>query len=110
MMKKFLSIVLTLALCLGLAAGAFAADAPTVPQGAAVAVIVTSNVRGDVDVYPQIAALKADYESQGLEVILADGGNFLSGSVYAASDLGETIIELIYQAISHKGLRGILNK
>lgn len=94
-MKKFLSIVLALALCLGLTAGAFASEAPSVPQGAAVAVIVTNNVRGDIDIYPRVAALKADYESRGLEVILADGGNFLRGSVYAASDFGETIIELM---------------
>lgn len=94
-MKKFFSIVLAVALCLGLTAGAFAAEAPAVPQGAAVAVIVTSNVRGNIDIYPQVAALKANYERRGLEVILADGGNFLRGSVYAASDFGETIIELM---------------
>lgn len=100
-MKKFLSIILALALCLGLTGGAFAADTPTsaqyptVPSGAAVAVVVTSNVRGDIDLYPQIAALKAYYEGRGLEVILADGGNFLRGSVYAASDFGGTIVDLM---------------
>lgn len=94
-MKKFLSIILAAALCLGLMTGALAADTPTVPSGAAVAVIVTSNLRGDIDYYPQLAALKADYESKGLEVILADGGNFLRGSVYAASDFGGTIVDLM---------------
>lgn len=100
-MKKFLSIILALALCLGLTGGAFAADTPTsaqyptVPSGAAVAVIVTSNVRGDIDIYPQIASLKAYYESRGLEVFLADSGNFLRGSVYAASDFGGSIVDLM---------------
>lgn len=94
-MKKFLSIILALALCLGLTGGALAAETPTVPQNAAVAVIVTSNVRGDIDLYPQIAALKADYESRGLEVFLADSGNFLRGSVYAASDFGGSIVDLM---------------
>lgn len=94
-MKKFLSIILALALVLGLTGGAFAADTPTVPQNAAVAVIVTSNVRGNIDLYPQVAALKADYESRGLEVFLADSGNFLRGSVYAASDFGGSIVDLM---------------
>lgn len=94
-MKKFLSIILALALCLGLATGAFAADSPTVPQSAAVAVVVTSNVRGDIDIYPHLAALKADYESRGLEVFLADSGNFLRGSVYAASDFGGSMVDLM---------------
>lgn len=94
-MKKFLSIILALALCLGLTAGAIAAETPTVPSGAAVAVVVTSNLRGDIDIYPQVAALKADYERRGLEVFLADGGNFLRGSVYAASDFGGSIVDLM---------------
>ena len=112
---KLWSVLLTLCLCLGLLpAGALAVvgvepsddpDTATITsfEGGTAAedltgdtvVLQTMNIRGDVDVYPKVAALKAEYEARGAEVILVDAGNFLSGSVYAAADMGETIVGLM---------------
>jgi len=93
--SKVLSIVLALCLCLALlpvtALATGEMDGKTV-------VIYSGNIRGNIDILPQIAALKASYESKGAEVILADTGNFLQGTVYATYDSGKTVIELMAKA------------
>ncbi len=58
-------------------------------------ILYTGNVRGDVTVYSQIAAAKAAYEDKGATVYLVDAGNYLQGSVYANSDRGLTIYNLM---------------
>ena len=90
---KILCLVLTLCLCMALLpAAVLAADDNMTGK---TVVIYTGNIRGDIDIYPQIAALKASYESKGADVILADVGNYLQGTVYATYDSGKSIIELI---------------
>ena len=46
-------------------------------------ILYTANLRGNINVLPQIAQLKAQYESEGSEVILADVGNYFQGTVYS---------------------------
>jgi len=69
----------------------------TTVQGSTV-IIYTANMRGDITVLPQIAALREYYQSQGMDVILVDLGNFLQGTIYAAYDSGRTVIELMDMA------------
>lgn len=57
--------------------------------------LYTGNLRGDVDVYAKIAALKTDYEAKGAEVVLVDAGNYLQGSTVANSDRGLSIVNLM---------------
>lgn len=90
---KFLGAFL--ALCLlasSLPAFAFAADGEL--SGKTV-VLYTANVRGDIDVYAQVAALRTGYEAKGAQVVLADLGNFLQGTVYASHDRGLTVFNLM---------------
>ena len=58
-------------------------------------VLYSANLRGNIDVLPQMAALKNNYAAKGSDVILADVGNYLQGTVYAAYDSGKTVIELM---------------
>lgn len=58
-------------------------------------ILYTANVRGDVFVYPKIAALRDAYVQDGANVVLADAGNYLQGSVYATYDSGKSIVELM---------------
>jgi 2',3'-cyclic-nucleotide 2'-phosphodiesterase (5'-nucleotidase family) len=60
-------------------------------------ILYTSNLRGDIDSLSQIASVKSDYESKGADVILADTGNFLQGSIYASADRGYTVFNLMEQ-------------
>ncbi len=90
-MKKLLTLLLSLSLLLQ-AAPALAADGPY--EGKTV-ILYTANIGGDLDVYPQIARVKKDYESQGADVILADVGNYLRGTPAANASRGEVVYTLM---------------
>ena len=91
-MKRRLALLLVIAMILAVmipgvsAAGAY--DGKTV-------VIATANLKGDVDVYGQVAALKDHYKNQGASVLLADAGNYLQGAAAANIDRGETVYNLM---------------
>ena len=91
-MKRRLAILLVIAMILAVmipgvsAAGAY--DGKTV-------IIATANVKGDVDVYGKVAALKDHYKGQGAAVLLVDAGNYLQGAAAANIDRGETIYGLM---------------
>lgn len=92
-MKKLLSMLLALALVAALFVPA--ASAAGEYAGKTV-VLYTGNLRGNIDVYAQIAAAKADYEAKGAEVVLVDAGNFLQGSAYANTDRGIIIYGMMF--------------
>lgn len=71
--KKLLSLLLVLCLILSLSCTAFAADEAKPLTGKTV-ILHSNDVHGAIDLYAAMASLKADYEAQGAEVILADAG------------------------------------
>ncbi|MGI5897361.1 MAG: bifunctional metallophosphatase/5'-nucleotidase [Oscillospiraceae bacterium] len=97
MKKKLLSItnfLLIACMCiLMLPVTAFAGNSMT---GQTV-ILYTANLRGNINVLPQIAQLKAEYEAEGAEVILVDAGNYLQGTVYSTYDSGKTVVSLMEQ-------------
>ena len=91
-MRKVLSVLTAALLLLSAAAmGVSAADDYT---GKTV-ILYTGNLRGDVDVYPRIAAAKAAYAAKGADVVLVDAGNYLQGSAAANTDRGLSIYRLM---------------
>ena len=106
-MKKILSLVLVLAMVLSMFAACgnnAQTDPTTAPTEATPAVVdyanstvilYTGNVRGNAEVYSQIAAAKAAYEEKGATVYLVDAGNYLQGTAYANSDMGLTVYNLM---------------
>lgn len=90
-MKKLISILLCAAMLLSLAA--FTASAAEY-DGRTV-ILYTANLAGDLSVYPHIAALKADFEAKGADVVLLDAGNYMRGSAAANSTMGAAVIDLM---------------
>lgn len=91
-MKKVLSVLLAALLLTSAAAvGVSAAEDYT---GKTV-ILYTGNLRGDVDMYPQIAAAKAEYAAKGADVVLVDAGNYLQGFAAANTDRGLSVYTLM---------------
>ena len=91
-MKKALSVLIAALLLFGAAAiGVYAAE----DYADKTVILYTGNLRGDVDIYPQIAAAKAEYAAKGADVILVDAGNYLQGSAEANTDRGLSIYRLM---------------
>lgn len=108
-MKQLFSLVLVLAMVLGLLAGCGGTKAPEAPETSEApeapeaevtvsgntVILYTANLRGDVDVYAKVAAAKAAYEAQGAAVYLVDAGNYLQGRGAANFDRGLRVYNLM---------------
>ena len=105
-MKGTFSLLLILALLSGLLAGC----APALPDGTApstealptapslkggTVILYTANLRGNVEMYAQVAAAKADFQAQGATVYLVDAGNYLQGAAAANFDRGLSVYRLM---------------
>ena len=93
-MKKLLSLLLVLCLVLSLSCTAFAAGAEKPLDGKTV-ILHSNDVHGAIDLYAAMAALKADYEAQGAEVILADAGDYSQGTVYVSVNKGADAVTMM---------------
>ena len=93
-MKKLLSLLLVLFLVLSLSCTAFAAGAEKPLDGKTV-ILHSNDVHGAIDLYAAMAALKADYEAQGAEVILADAGDYSQGTVYVSVNKGADAVTMM---------------
>ena len=116
-MRKFLSVMLVLALCLALvgcgvdkapettAAATEPATTAAVETTAAakedVVVLYTNDVHTYIDGpmgYDVVAGLKAELKEQYGNVLLADAGDAIQGTAFGSMDKGETIISLMNAA------------
>ena len=93
-MKKLLSLLLVLCLILSLSCTAFAADEAKPLTGKTV-ILHSNDVHGAIDLYAAMASLKADYEAQGAEVILADAGDYSQGTVYVSVHKGADAVAMM---------------
>ena len=107
-MRKFLSVLLTMAMVLSLTVTGFAiedtaaatdAETKTEATMAGKTVILhTNDVHGAVDGYAYIAQLKADYEAKGAEVILVDAGDYSQGKTYVSVTKGADAVTMMNAA------------
>ena len=75
-------------------------DAPA-PEKEEVVVLYTNDVHTYIDKglsYENIAALKAELEAEGKNVVLVDAGDHIQGTAYGSMDKGATIIKLMNAA------------
>ena len=79
---------------LSLSCTAFAAGAEKPLDGKTV-ILHSTDVHGAIDLYAAMAALKADYEAQGAEVILADAGDYSQGTVYVSVNKGADAVTMM---------------
>ena len=61
-------------------------------------ILHTNDVHGAVNGYACIAALKADYEAKGAEVILVDAGDFSQGTTYVSVTKGADAVTMMNAA------------
>ena len=92
--KKLLSLLLVLCLVLSLSCTAFAAGEAKPLDGKTV-ILHSNDVHGAIDLYAAMASLKADYETQGAEVILADAGDYSQGTVYVSVNKGADAVTMM---------------
>lgn len=108
-MRKFLSVLLAMAMVFSLTVTGFALEdtadtrePEVMTEEATMAgktVILHSNdVHGAVEGYAYIAQLKADYEAKGAEVILVDAGDYSQGEVYVSDTKGLDAVEMMNAA------------
>ena len=91
--KQILSLMLAMALMLSILS--IAAFAEPQPYADKTVLLYTGNLRGNLDLYSQIAAVKAAYEAQGASVILVDAGNYLQGTAATNASRGAAVYELM---------------
>jgi len=95
-MRKFISLLLTLAMVLSMTSFA---SAEALSED--VVILYTNDVHTYVDnplSYDVIAGVKAELLKQYKTVILADAGDHIQGTAYGSMDKGETIIKLMNAA------------
>ena len=92
--KKLLSLLLVLCLVLSLSCTAFAVNEAKPLDGKTV-ILHSNDVHGAIDLYAAMASLKADYEAQGAEVILADAGDYSQGTVYVSVNKGSDAVTMM---------------
>lgn len=92
--KKLLSLLLVLCLILSLSCTAFATDEAKPLTGKTV-ILHSNDVHGAIDLYAAMASMKADYEAQGAEVILADAGDYSQGTVYVSVHKGADAVTMM---------------
>ena len=100
-MRKFLSVLLAMAMVLSLTVTGLAADtaADAKAEMAGKTVILhTNDVHGAVEGYAYITALKADYEAKGAEVILVDAGDYSQGTTYVSTTKGADAVAMMNAA------------
>ena len=100
-MKKLIAILLAMVMVFGLGVSAFAAEeglviAPAPAEMAGKTVILhTNDVHGAIEGYAYVAALKAEYEAKGAEVILVDAGDYSQGTTYVSTTKGADAVDMM---------------
>ncbi len=105
--QKHLSLLLALVMAFSLSISAMAADYPAETKALAdvaadltgkTVILHSNDVHGEIAGYAYIAALKADFEKRGAEVILADAGDFSQGDPNVSVSKGATAVEMMNAA------------
>ena len=97
-MRKFLSVLLAMAMVFSLTVTGFAADTDSeakAEMAGKTVILHTNDVHGAIEGYAYITALKADYEAKGAEVILVDAGDYSQGEVYVSDTKGLDAVEMM---------------
>jgi len=100
-MRKFLSVLLAMAMVLSLTVTSFAADTGSeakAEMAGKTVILHTNDVHGAVEGYAYVAQLKADYEAKGAEVILVDAGDYSQGTTYVSTTKGADAVTMMNAA------------
>lgn len=92
--KKLLALLLVIAMIFALAVPAFAEEETSTMEGKTV-ILHSNDVHGAIAGYANMAALAAEYEAQGAQVIVADAGDFSQGKVEVSSNKGLNAVKMM---------------
>ena len=95
--KKLLALLLVVAMVFALAVPVFA-DEETPAMAGKTVILHSNDVHGAIAGYANMAALAADYEKQGAQVIVADAGDFSQGKVEVSSNKGLNAVKMMNAA------------
>ena len=95
--KKVLSLLLVVAMIFTLAIPVFAEKTTGEFEGKTV-ILHSNDVHGAIAGYANMAALKADYEAKGADVILVDAGDFSQGTTYVSTTKGADAVAMMNAA------------
>ena len=87
--KKFLSLLLALAMMFSLSVTASAAEEGESLEGSIV-ILHTNDVHGGIAGYAKAAALKAEYQAKGAYTLLLDAGDYIQGDPTVSVSQGKT--------------------
>ena len=105
-MRKFLSVLLAMAMVLSLTVTGFAIEDTATTREPEVmteeatmagktVILHTNDVHGAVSNYAKVAALASQYESEGAYVLILDAGDFSQGDTAVSVSEGATAVELM---------------
>ncbi|MBD5482203.1 MAG: LysM peptidoglycan-binding domain-containing protein [Lachnospiraceae bacterium] len=105
--NKLLALLMVLAMTFTMAVPVMAAEAEdgimtisAVPEDIAGKTVIlhTNDAHGAIEGYAKVAALKAEYEAAGANVLLMDAGDFSQGETFVSVSEGAAAIELMNMA------------
>lgn len=94
--KKFLSLLLVLAMMFSLGITVSAEEAK--PLEGQIVILHTNDVHGAIGSYAKVAALKQACQNAGAYTLLLDAGDYIQGDPSVSISQGKTAIELMNQA------------
>lgn len=92
--KKFLSLLLALAMMFSLSVTASAAEEAK-PMEGRIVILHTNDVHGAIGGYAKVAALKKAFQDVGAYTLLLDAGDYIQGDPTVSVSQGKTAIELM---------------
>ena len=94
--KKFLSLLLALAMMFSLSVSASAAEEEAAgPMEGRIVILHTNDVHGAVAGYAKVAALKQSFQDAGAYTLLLDAGDYIQGDPTVSVSQGKTAVELM---------------
>ena len=94
--KKFLSLLLALAMMFSLSVSASAAEEEAAgPMEGRIVILHTNDVHGAVAGYAKVAALKQSFQDAGAYTLLLDAGDYIQGDPTVSVCQGKTAVELM---------------
>lgn len=96
--KKFLSLLLALAMMFSLVVTASAEEEAAKPMEGQIVILHTNDVHGAIAGYAKVAALKQSFQDAGAYTLLLDAGDYIQGDPTVSVSQGKTAIELMNMA------------
>ena len=97
-MRKVLALLLSVVMALSLMVTTAWADPVEQDLAGNTVILHTNDVHGDIAKYAKVAALKAELEARGADVILVDAGDYSQGTIYVSVHKGADAVTMMNAA------------